>query len=63
MRDIPDPFIFREAHKRDGYAKLMNHGHYGIYNKHTTLILGHQKLASDKPLALQSQGLSMASFL
>ena len=23
MRDIPDPFIFREAHKRVGYARLV----------------------------------------
>ena len=41
----------------------MSNGHYGIYNKYMTLVLGHRKLAIDKPLALWAQGLSMASFL
>ena len=29
MRDIPDPFIFREAHKRVGYARLGRIRMYG----------------------------------
>ena len=41
----------------------MNHSHYGVYNKHMILVLGHQKFAIDKPLALQARGLSMANFL
>ena len=40
MRDIPDPFIFREAHKRVGYARLSVcvrirvcvHTHAHVYN-------------------------------
>ena len=39
----------------------MNHGHYGVYNKHTTLVLSHWKFAVDKPLALRARGLSMAN--
>ena len=27
MRDIPDPFIFREVHKRVGYARLVETSH------------------------------------
>ena len=41
----------------------MNHGHYGVYSKHTTLVLGHWKFAVDKPLSLGARGLSMANFL
>ena len=41
----------------------MNHGYYGVYNKHTTLVLGHQKFTTDKPLALWAQGLSVVNFL
>ena len=41
----------------------MNRGHYGVYNKHTTLVLGHRKFAVDKPLTLWARGLSMANFL
>ena len=31
MRDIPDPFIFREAHKRVGYARLCVYGNHETY--------------------------------
>ena len=41
----------------------MNHGHYGVYNKHITLVLSHRKLAIDKPLTLQARGLSTTNFL
>ena len=33
----------------------MNHGHYGMYNKYTTLVVGHRKLAINKPLALRAR--------
>ena len=33
----------------------MNHSHYGLYNKYTTLVLSHRKLAIDKPLALRAR--------
>ena len=36
----------------------MNHSHYGVYNRHTTLVLGHWKFAVDKFLTLWAQGLS-----
>ena len=35
----------------------MNHGHYGVYNKYTILVLGHRKFAVDKHLV------QMANFL
>ena len=41
----------------------MNHGYYGIYNKNTTLVLGHRKFTTDKPLALWAWGLSVVNFL
>ena len=31
----------------------MNYGHYGVYNKHTILVLSHRKFAIDKPLGLR----------
>ena len=41
----------------------MNHGHYGVYNKYTILILNHQKFASNELFTLQAWGLSVANFL
>ena len=41
----------------------MNHVYYGVFNKYTPLVLGHWKFASDKPLALRAQGLSVPNFL
>ena len=41
----------------------MNHSHYGIYNKYTTLVLGHRKLAIDKPLAQASSDLRLGSYI
>ena len=43
----------------------MNHDHYGIYNKYTTLVLGHRKLAIDKPLAQwqASSDLGLGSYI
>ena len=40
----------------------MNHGYYGVFNKYTTLVLGHWKFATDKHLILRAQGLSVANF-
>ena len=40
------------------YTYHMNRGYYGVYNKHTTLVLSHRKFTIDKPL-----GLSMVNFL
>ena len=39
----------------------MNHGYYGAFNKYTTLVFGYRKFATDKALALQAQGLSVAA--
>ena len=41
----------------------MNHSEYGVFSKHTTLVLSHQKFATNKPLALWAQVLSAANFL
>ena len=41
----------------------MNHGYYGAFDKHMSLVLGHQKFATDKPLALSAMGLLVANFL
>ena len=40
----------------------MNYAYYGILGKYATLVLDHWKLATDKPLALWGQSLSVASF-
>ena len=39
----------------------MNHGYYGVFHKYTTLVLSHQKFATDKLLALRAWGLSVAN--
>ena len=40
----------------------MNHDYYGVFDKHMTLVLVHQKFATDKLLALWAWGLSVANF-
>ena len=33
----------------------MNHGYYGVFDKYISLVLSHQKFATDKPLILRAQ--------
>lgn len=40
----------------------MSHGYYGAYNKHMTIVLGHWKFTTNKPLTLWTQGLSVVNF-
>ena len=40
----------------------MNDGYYSVFGKYTPLVLGYRKFATDKPLTLWAQGLSVANF-
>ena len=41
----------------------MNHGHFGVSHKYTTLVLSHWKFTIDNPLGIRPPGLSTVSFL